>query len=216
MSSSDKYYLIFRRSDDRHGGIENLYGWTANKSILNAFLKQRSKNKYMVERMELNGSEIEYCSNRKMLSTEYLDLRSELMIDILELKSCQSGTIVKFFTTEEEKQRIERDIKVMFDELRSFDRIDDERIINLVNLYNKLDEKYMDALEYIGYRPKEISYLYDKVDDMYGDDREVGIDCIGFDSEDGCHITSDEYSNDPSKVIIYSLESVIKVLKDDL
>lgn len=216
MSSSSKFYLIFRRSDDRHGGIEDFYGWTANKSILNAFLKQRSKNKYVVERMELNGTEIEYCSNRKMLSTEYLDLRSELMIDILELKSCQSGATVKFFTTEEEKQRIERDIKVMFDELRSFDRIDDENIIKLVNLYNKLDEKYMDALECIGYRPMEISYIYDKVDDIYGD-REVGIDdCVGFDSEDGCHITTDEYSNDPSKVIIYSLESVIKVLKDDL
>ena len=195
----DKFYLIYRTSDDRHGGIDNFYGWSTNKSIINAFLKQRSKKKYIVQK------EFDIDSNV---------LRPELMIDILLLKSCQSGEIIKFFTTEEEKERITKDINSMFDVLRTFDRIDDENIFQLVNLFNNLDEKYIEALSIIGYKPMEVTYICDRVDDMY--DGEGGIDSISFDSEDEYNTVDQKYSHDPAKVIIFSLESVIKVLKDDL
>lgn len=217
MKSEDTtYYLVYKTSDDRHGGIEGMYGWTTNKSILNAFLKQRKKNKYVVDKIYVDIDKNALQTKQGLIEFKYLDvdLSDDLMIDILPLKSCQSGDTIKLFSTNEEKIRIVNDIDNMFDALRSFQREDDlDHIKGMVNTFGLIRDKYIDALETIGYRPMEVEYMYDSVDDIYNNvNYGFGYNPDNDDSE----ILANSNNYVTYKSVIYSLESVIKVLKDEL
>lgn len=217
MKSEDTtYYLVYKTSDDRHGGIEGMYGWTTNKSVLNAFLKQRKKNNYVVDKIHVDIDKNALRSKQGLIEFKYLDvdLDDNLMIDILPLKSCQSGNIVKLFSTNEEKIQIVNNIDNMFDELRSFQREDDiDNIKGMVDTYRVIRSKYIDALETIGYRPMEVEYMYDSVDDIYN---EVNYG-FGYEPEDSdSNGLGNSYNYAMHKSVIYSLEAVIKVLKDEL
>jgi hypothetical protein len=217
-NSVNKFYLIYRKSDDRHGGIEDLYAWTTNKSTMNAFLKQRDRSKYIIDKVELDIVDDGSGCNHGVIDKRHIYLNSSLMIDILKLKSCQTGEVVKFFTTEEEAQRMEISINKMFDELRCFDRLDvasSDEYMHLVDLYNNLDDKYLDALNCIGYRPLEVSYMCnDNELDYYNLD--IGVHSTTCDSESECELLHDKLKYDTWKIITYSLESAIKVLKNEL
>lgn len=217
MKSEDTtYYIVYKTSDDRHGGIECMYGWTTNKSVLNAFLKQRRKNKYTADRIYVNATKNALRTKQGLIEFKYLDidLDDKLMIDILPLKSGQSGDIVKLFSTDEEKTQIVNDIDNMFDELRSFQRVDDiSDIKSMVDTYRVIRDKYVNALETIGYRPMEVEYMYDSVDDIYHDvNYGIGYQPDGEDES----ILDNSHNYVIHKSVIYSLESVIKVLKNEL
>lgn len=213
MKSDDTtYYLVYRTSDDRHGGVEDFYGWTNSKTILNAFLKQRNKSKYITEKITIDADLSGAYSKKGLVDTKYLELDKDLMIDILPIKSCQSGDIVKLFTTNDEKIRITNDIDAMFDELRSFDRMNTDNIKSMVDTYSAIKDKYTDALVKIGYQPMEVEYMYDSVEDIknyvnYG---------LGYSDNEDDDILNHSHNYTIYKSIVYSLESVIKVLKDEL
>jgi hypothetical protein len=204
------YYLVYKTSDDRHGGIEDLYGWSHSKSVVNAFLKQRNPKKYVIDKMVITADKSGAYSKRGLVDTRYLDLSDPIMLNILPLKSCNTGETVKLFTTSDEQIRIVSDIDSMFDQLRSFDRVEDTSIAHLVNIYKSIKPKYINALEWIGYNPTEISYLYDTVDDIYN---EINF---GQDYIDESDDEIDKGGLNLIKAMFYSLESVIKVLKDEL
>jgi len=207
-----KYYLVYRKSENneyyRQGGIEDFYGWTTSKSVLDAFLEQRNKKNYIVER-------VESLDEAELIDPRFVELLDDQMIDTIELKSCRTGEMVTLFMTDSEKKTIEHDIQKMFDDIRSFDRIKNIDTGRMVDIYSNLIEKYSVALDVIGYRPCEISYVYDQIEDSYNSD--VGFsDAYPKRDDTYTSFKSERYISDPSKIFIYSLESVIKILASDM
>lgn len=206
-------YRVYGPDEDRpvhvKDGQYHLYGWTTSKKVLKAFLQQRNKNKYIVKETDLEEIAEAYSSN---------DLKEEKMIDIAEFTSSQSGERIKFFSTQDELDYASNKIRSMFDDISSvtwiLENTSTKRDIEFfVHLINSLKPKYADALHYIGYRPKEIEDLFDSADSIY--DGDSPRDWFEDPKKDDMYSGADgEY--DVSKYIIYSMESVIKVLREDL
>ena len=116
---------------------------------------------------------------------------------------------------------VEKRIQDIFKDISSLDRITDSSRDNLYyfNLFMNIKEYYTDALFNIGFRPKEIDALYETSSDDFSDEiienyRESLLD--KWKLRKNKHLPIISYEDDYSNKIIYSLESFIKVLKDDL
>lgn len=214
-----RYYLVYRVFDRKErpwkvdGSI--MYGWTNNKKVLKAFLQQRDKNKYRVfgfDKEELG----------EMYSSSIPPIES--MIDMTHnLKSAATGEVIPFFSTSNEFTEAQKRIHRIFQELCSLSNIESKKRDTkyFVDMYTNLDEKYTEALHYIGYRPKEIDILYDSM--MEQADVIHRLDTVyetfnprEWDYEHGDMQLGYSVLEDVSEKIIYSIESFIKVLKDDL
>ena len=215
MNEEKKYYMVHRlySSKERPGvkEVSTIYGWTSSKTVLKGFFKQRNEKKYLVVKMRM--SEIE-----ELISSNSYEGTGRYMIDFLKLKSAKTGEEFHLFMTVNELNEVERKVQKMFEELCSLDRIDKDNIITYVNLVLNLNEKYYDALFYLGYRPGEISGLcdsdigYDIATSIY-----EGMPCEEYYNRSSCN---DEGRiselDDASNKILYSIESFIKVMRNDL
>jgi hypothetical protein len=200
------YYFVYRvySADERNYSLHNsrLYGWTHNKSILKAFLKQRNNRKYFAEKHSEDEISEMFSENK---------LFNENMIDYINIRSATSGEEFMLFTTLQELTECEHRIQQYFEDLSSFTtlQVKGEKIPYYVNMVLSLREDYLDALNTIGYNPKEINILYDDAEYDYRIDS-------AFDMDSG-HIIWNPLSNPKhSTRFIYTLESFIKVLKDDM
>lgn len=206
MNSEKLYFIIYRvyNSEERLMAIRNtrLYGWTDNKKVLKAFLKQRDESKYTF--VEMDEEEVGRVFSESSPPTDG-------MINYIKLKSSKTDEETTLFMTPNELIEIEKKIQMMFEELCSINNFpfanEEKEILYFVNLIMNIKEKYFEALYYIGYRPREIDMIFDHVDEPYA--REQLLD-----------LSYGHYlypaSDDISKIVIYSLESFVKVMIDDL
>jgi len=222
----DKYYLVYRiytkkeRPNVKDRSI--FYGWSKNKSIINAFMNQRTKSKYMSIKLYSDDPRLEN------MRSDYID--EHHMIDFVILHSSADPLInIKFFTTTNEMMNTEIQIQRLFHESSPLSNIDPDEISVYVNMMLNLKDKYFDALDFIGFRPQEIDQLYDSSDekdnfnnleDIENQITEAYEDSMyqcsegiikGYREPFGSNVIDDIASK-----VIYSIESFVKVLKDDL
>jgi Trp operon repressor len=216
MDEEKDCYLVHRvyNSKERQDlkDRSHIYGWTTDKRVLKAFLKQRDPKKYTVSKIE--EDQIPNALGR------YVDEIEEFMINFIKLKSAQTGEEFNLFMTENEKNEVEKRIERIFEDLSSIDVIDGE-ILHYVNILINIKTKYSDALNYLGYRPKEIDAVFDSYVGEVMYERSYssydGISCEEFYHDPrGSYGTSISSLSDISNKIIYSIESFIKAMKDDL
>lgn len=220
----EKYkYLVYRAYSRKERPYVSsndrlvLYGWTANKNVLDAFFEQRDKKKYRVKKT--TDEEI-----KEVLNTE---MSPDMMIDFIDLKSASTGEIVKFFMTQMELISTEKNIQHYFQDLsRLVDRDNGKK--KLLELYLNLDEYYIDALQYLGFNPPELSDLFDSVDYLDSPSGFMDIDgLIDGAYESICDVPHEyEYHQgiipsipmmeNVNNKILYSVESFIRVLRDDM
>lgn len=205
------YYLldrVYKKSDNyvKNGGNDwRYYGWTNHKSILKLFFQQRDPKKYDVFRY--NEYEIE--DNKNLI--DFIDEKYEIQpIKLASVKA--DGRKIILYTTEREEREAEESIKRTFSDLASLtkhnDLNDEEKLPRMVKAYCGFKEKYLDALDAIGFFPEEIENKFDSVDDPY------------YESSDDCNFIFPHRKNDigskPYHQVLYSLESFIKVMKEDM
>ena len=217
-----KYYLVYRQYSDREKHLHSdqcvFYGWSESKDVIKAFRSQRAHNKYIVEKADTETIAARFAQT---------DMPSETMIDFIPLKMASTKEVVKFFTTRNEMQNIEKIIQRIFiDQARLVDR--DDGHTTLLELYMNLDEWYKGALEYIGFVPPELEFLFDSAEFRETSESEYGIEQRIDEAYDGLfEWPQEEQVHDMTipglcgmkyvhNKIIYSLESFIKAARDDL
>lgn len=212
-------YLVYRvyTRDERPNIDEraSFYGWSNNKSMIKAFTSQRSKKKYKI--LKVDQDEI-----ARRFSEEIDD--EEAALDFVKIKSASTHEEIFFITTMNELKETEKRIQRMFIDQASLSGIDGKG--NYLEMFMNLDDYYADALYYIGFRPPEVDILFPSAD--YHDDYSniTKIEELIDDAYDGKYQSPAEVRDnripglvaieDVANKIYYSVESFVKVLKDDL
>lgn len=219
----DYRYLVYRAySDKERPGIpENerivLYGWSSSKAVVKAFIGQRDPKKYKVRKATYD----EIISNLKM------DLDPEMIIDFVNLESSTTGETIKLFMTYRELKDTEKAVQRYFNDLASLsDRGTSE--MTLLELYMNIEEPYISALQFIGFKPPEMDILFDSVEYRESGDYLYTIDGLIESAYDNIyevpHETLYHNGNIPglemlesvNSRILYSVESFMKVMKEDM
>lgn len=218
---ADKRYLIYRvytrkeRADPNDRVI--LYGWTSDKNVLKAFLAQRNEKKYTYERIDQEEIGTYFDEN-----VDDTDIR----IDIIWVKSAASGEDFPIFTTMDELNNAEKDIQKYFRKLASFENIEGDG--EYVQMVIHLDEYFASALFYLGYRPQDIDFMCDSCSEedsfsgLAAAEREIdwaysgAMEC----PQEVYHPQKKPLGlntlSDISSKIVYSLENIIKAMRDNL
>ena len=219
--SEEKIFLVYRIYNKKERSTSNIksrfYGWSQNKNVIKAFMSQRSSTKYDVVKIYDDPLTVTIESN-------YLDNNN--MIDYVKLKSADTHEYVNLFMTMDEAQEAEIKVQRYFRDLCSISNITGNG--NYMEIFMNLNDYYADALDFIGYRPPEISAMLPSAD--YRDDpgEIMGIEELIEEAYSGAWISPSETFNKNSNLpglncltdiaakILYSVESFIKVLRDDL
>lgn len=211
---NDRLYLVYRRYSQierpRRRANERtiFYGWTKSKNVVKAFFAQRSKHKYDVVETDLEEIGEKLSEN---------SLNPDDMIDFIVLHFAGSKESIQFFMTKREMFEAEIRIERYFRDMCNL-VTRDKGNTTLLLMYMNLLEYYTDALEFIGFSPPEIDDL-NGTDSSYYDLFEESIERAYEESP------YDEYerwqeppgsSANPRAKFVYSIESFIKVLRDDL
>lgn len=200
---SSKVYKVYTYDHDSQGGIDNYYGWSNSKAIINAFMQQRNPKKYIVDKEIIPGN----------IEIEKYDCLAEFMIDTLRLKSSNDGQKYTIFMTKEEMMYIENSIRELQSSYYNFNNDPDSS--SLMQMIFNLDEEYLQCLEFIGYRPLENSYLFDEINEAY-DYQLIHPSSIDDVDVDRYSLPGERNISDKSKLLMYSLENVIRILGDKL
>jgi len=223
MGKEEKIYVVYRVYDKKERPGENtepiVYGWSRSKNVIKAFLSQRTPSKYYVDKIRGDAEEI--------VDGYYNDLDTENMINYVKLKSvANKDEDVHLFMTANEMQEAEKRIQRYFRDLCCLSEIKGKG--DYLGMFLNIHEYYADALELIGFRPPEISAMCPAAD--YRDDpgEIIGITELIEEAYSGATISpSESFSNntrlpglstlpDVASKILYSIESFIKVLREDL
>lgn len=237
-NDEDITYFIFRSySEKERPNEENryvYYGWSKHKIVVKAFLTQRNEKKYRV--IKLTAKEIEEKEDTILTSIiEGFDLYDpNFKLDYCKLKSAANKDIeVSLFSTADEMHNAEILIQRKMNKLGSLESINVPvgREKEMLEMIMNLDDYYGSALFYIGFRPIEMDILFDSVDERDSYTKLTDIEWQIHEAYDGFNefpVESDDYIpalegppginnlDDVSTKIIYSLESFISVLKEDL
>ena len=203
--------MIFRTYPDRESRI---FAWTMSKDALKLFRKQRDQSKYRIMKLYIDDKE------------EFDDIHNGNMLDFLILKSVIDKKPIKFLTTDLEVQQYEKDLQKYFLKLPALVQRAGGKT-TLLQLFMNLKEEYKEALDFIGYRPEELTDLFD--DEEYsrcgtksqwieGDIESEYIDKYDSEARFGGHIikpVGQNAFNDVFSKIIYSAESFVKMRKED-
>ena len=220
---SDIYYFVFRYYDaiERpHSTPDNrlaFYGWSQDKKIIKIFMSQRSPEKYKVVKKYKD-------SVPEAVLESWIDIAT--MIDFVMLPSVTTGNEVPLFITKQEMAEVEIKLRKYFKELPKLVEMANGEI-TLLRMYTNLKDKYHDVLNIIGYQPNELKTLYDDsmsdeysesyIKDLYSEyATELQYEnCRKFNHDE---IPGRDWAieNDISYKMIYSVESFIKIMKDDL
>jgi hypothetical protein len=215
------YYLIYRiyGEKEKPGEVKNtvLFGWTRIKSVAKAFLGQRNPKKYILYKVDEENLHSDFSEDPPV----------DTMIDYIKLKSASTGEENLFFTTVQEAQEAEKKIQRVFSEMCSLENTSRSKngkdIMYYLTIFTNIIPYYADALYDIGFRPPELNILFDSAD-FEDDDIYERIDLAyseGRNPVEKYYRISEELPGqsvmeDVSKIILYSLESFIRVLRDDL
>lgn len=203
-----KYYLVYKDLTP--------YGWSFDLNIVKAFLEQRNDS-YKWIKSNKNEIEIIFNANHTI---------NERMINCIKLKSTTYKKNFLLFITIDELRTCEKMIQqLMIDQCRlNKGDISYERLTECISIIGDLKDPYYNALYFIGYRPPEILSLYnqnysyydinDLIDIAYD---ECGwLSCPLYNSITKHGVPSIYNLDELYEKVIYSLESFIKVLKDEL
>jgi hypothetical protein len=221
----ENIYLVFRKykkTERPNSERSVLYGWTKSSYVMKAFLSQRDNKKYEVIKREYDDikSEIPHIN--------YELLVPDKMIDYTIIEVAATGERIPLFMTAVEMNETEKKIQRMFHDLSSVAKIPGKA--NYVDMIINLDPFYRIPLFFVGYRPEEIDILYPSADDS---DNIAPIDyieqCIDDayeevgdptdDNQERYHYLPGAMGLDDTQVsskVVYSLESFVKVMADDL
>ena len=204
------YYLIYRQEDDTNNFT--FHSWTSNKFIAKAFLTQRNPKKFRLIKVRRNEF--------NKLSNQISDIEIR-MIDYLKIASSKTGEFITLFISKEDLRETEIKIQRLFSSKCNFKlNFHKEEITYMANLYLNLKKEYIEALDIIGYHPEEISELFPNCNDW----EEIAVDQIeniysflfnGTNYEHTDYIPGILGLSTVASKIIYSLESIVKVMKDD-
>ena len=227
MGKDNEVYLIYRSYNDDpelrdQKDLKNvLFAWTSSKVLLKGFLKQRDNKKYMVIRIEKQLFEESY---------EQFTNSDRSMLNYVKLKSVKTGEECYFFTTLAELENAEIKIQQYFSDLSEIDNT--KNIDKIVIAFMNLKQYYLEALYFIGFRPSQIDEMFPsansddnynnytkietEIEDAYSSIADYPLDdfeCYDYKipTIPGLNVIDDVHNK-----ILYSLESFIKVLKDDL
>ena len=216
MEESDKNYYIIYRVSELHPNEAHIHCWTNTKRIAKAFLQQRDRKKYRMRKISLDEIGESHGEN---------DFPFDTQINCVKLKSSQTGDDFILFMPIYELNHAEKNIQRMMIDQTSLIRNPDieKNLIYFVTMLVNLDQVYQDALEFIGYRPTEVDYIFDQVSSRV-DDLCDTIDLAygeNYNPREYIHDMNDKIPGlsmieDVSKQILYSLESFIKVMKHDM
>lgn len=225
-------YLVFRHYDQKERPNISyrertiFYGWTMNKSVVKVFLKQRTKSKYVIKKMDVD--EIDNFAypdgTNDVLDPQY-------MINYVNLQSAKTGESIPLFLTESEMKVTEKRIQEYFRKLASFsidEREDIDHVFACMNMFSNLKERYTQILYFIGFRPEEFDMLFqgsgwhDEFTEMDEINNQIEMAYSGamespreLDLYDPRPIGLSALQ-DVSNRIIYSIESFVKFLREDL
>ena len=222
MKDKDYRYLVYRAySEKERPGIPEysrnvLYGWSSSKAAIKAFIEQRNPKKYKIRKATYD----EIIANMKS------DLDPEMMIDFVNLESASSGEVIKLFMTHKELREVEKEVQRYVNDHASLSDYGDP--MTLLELYANLEDRYIGALQFIGFKPPEMDILFDSVEYRESGDYMYSIDGL-IDSAydqiyDVSHETLYHQGNIPglnvlesvNQQILYSVESFMKVMKEDM
>lgn len=228
----DKKYMIFRvySEKERPGVSYNdrivFYGWTASKIVMKAFMKQRSKDKYVVKRL-----------HDEDLQKYNLYSGLENMVDFISLPSKTSGEKVNIFMTKNEMCEVERALSKFIRSSFTLQDIDDDgtkesgkRYQRILEMFVNLKEKYQDALDYFSIWPSELNSLYDDVEYREGDDSRYDVDyMIEASYNEEYDVPHETYVHDSiapghravsawklTERLFYSAEAFIMIMRDNM
>jgi hypothetical protein len=211
------FYLIYRIHNEDDEDIAYLFGWTNSKIVAKAFLTQRDPKKYTMYKRGEDDLIAEFSESIPV---------DELRIDYVKLKSSSTGESILFLTTLSELQEAEKKIQAMFRELCSLDRIcktkDAKDLMYYFSMFMNLRDDYAEALYNIGYRPKEYSMLFDSETDANDMEETIeysyteGMYLSEWNRSSRTMLPAQTLMEDISNIVIYSLESFVKVLYQDL
>jgi hypothetical protein len=162
----------------------------------------------------------------KFYGEDVTDAGSE--INMIKLKSAKSGEFVVIFMTANELKTTEIEIQEMFRQASKLEPMGN-RIAEGVEMVTHLTPYYSDALDFIGFRPPEVDSMYPGLEDAAYNDGLTRIEQL---VETAYHENIEGYPNLRSELIlssmmtetlrdvftkiVYSLESFVKVMKNDL
>ena len=197
MNNSDDilYYIVLRcyssleRPEDTADERIILYGWSCSKAVIKAFISQRSKEKYRITKILKSVLEERFPN---------IDLCKDNKIDMVELYSSNNGNKYKILMTQKELDEVKGKIVSMFKDYSNLVSIHNGDT-NILELFLNLKKPYTRALEYLGF-DTSTAYTYDS-DDSYDRYEEYDIN---------------RYSSSVFDKIIYSIESFIMVMKNDM
>lgn len=209
------YYLVYRTysAEEMPNASEEelrpLYGWSCSKDVIRAFCAQRSPEKYLVVKVS------EYQVGEVLSEVAWDDTNE---IDYLKLQVAATGEEVKLFMTKCEMEECEIKIQRYFRDLAD---IVAKRGFRALDLYVNLRNKYIAPLRVIGFNPMESVDMDDTgmhrgfCTDEFAVDWEIHQAYQSNDRFDNKIPGLQTMTNIHSKVI-YSVESFLKVMRDDL
>lgn len=223
MKDIEYKYLVYRvysRKERPYASSADrlvLYGWTASKNVINAFFEQRTKKKYKVKKT----------TDDEILEVLKEDLDPDKMIDFIDLRCAATGENVKFFMTKTELIDTEKMIQHYFQDMCRLVEKDHGKK-KLLELYINLDDYYLDAIQYLGFKPPEMDDLFDSVEYLDSPSSYLDIDGLidgayesvydvprEFDYHQGI-IPGLSMMENVNNKILYSVESFVKVLRDEM
>ena len=210
MDGESRVYAIYR---NRFRTKEDpIYGWTESKSTARMFLKERKKKKYTIMKSR-------YKELQKRFS-EFEDQLDRYRLDLIRFKSSKDGKDYYLISTLNELKSYEMNCQDLFRYMSSTEKIDPNRIEYFLDLIANIQKEYASALNVIGFVPREFESLFPGGEDSM-EWVQHGIDSIYEDIDireyhkhyemPGRVATNEIYMR-----IIYSLESFIRVMKEDL
>lgn len=216
-------YIVIRvfSKEERPDPTERsvFYGWCGDKHTVKAFMKQRSSDKYDYCKVDKEDPTIV----RLFPELEDSNDSNNTMIDYVRLKFASSGEEINFYSTMRELQEAEKKIQQRFHDMASIDNIE------ALKLFMHLDKYYLDALEFIGFRPSEVDLIYDSSDYRDGYNTLELVDAEIDEAYDGTICGPGESSfyrfmNPPglssistvADKLYYSVENFVTALRDDL
>lgn len=191
------------------------YGWTRNKDMILAFLRQRSSKKYRIRKV--------YLEDIKKIYGD--DLSPDTELDFVELLSAKTREKIYLITTKLEMNETEKKVSRLVRELSSLSYVCSDCIMEVLRLFINLDEYYAVALFFLGFRPPELDELFPSADprddysntEMLEDSIDEEYTTVPWDHGLGnMNPITPWITEDVSKQLIYSFESFIKVLREDM
>lgn len=209
MDGESRVYAIYR---NRFRTKEDpIYGWTESKSAARMFLEERKKKKYTIMKSR-------YKELQKRFS-EFEDQLDRYRLDLVRFKSAKDGKDYYLISTLNELKSYEMNCQDLFRYMSSTEKIDPNRIEYFLDLVANIQKEYASALNIIGFVPREFESLFPGEDSMEWVQHGIDSSYEDIDIREyhkryempGRAATNEIYMR-----IIYSLESFIRVMKEDL